>query len=281
MLAVVHTELPPEAQAVSILDMGCGDGHLMAFLLRTLRAYRPALEVSLHGFDVKDSRVQEEGFFAGTLELLGREHPEIDWRPRLALIGSRDRWPYPDASFDWVISNHVLEHVRDHEFVLEEIARVLKPGGSSAHLFPVRENVLESHLQIPFSHWIRDHDRLRRYIRVMTMLGFGNYRRHRREDPTLDVARFAETRADFLTYFTNYIRKGEVLELAKRVGLRGSFRYTEHFYWSKFRELVRMPYAHRLRRFEPPVLHGLLVAGLSRISSVTMLLEKRQSYHRD
>ena len=37
--------------------------------------------------------------------------------------------PFPDASFDWVIANHVLEHVGNLPQATREIARVLAPGG--------------------------------------------------------------------------------------------------------------------------------------------------------
>ena len=37
--------------------------------------------------------------------------------------------PFPDGSFDAVISNEVLEHVFEPEAFVGEIARVLKPGG--------------------------------------------------------------------------------------------------------------------------------------------------------
>lgn len=274
MLGVVHSELPPDARSVSILDVGCGDGRLIAFMHRMLRRYRPDLEVSIHGFDVADSSIQEAGFFEATRAFLEREIPDVDWRARLRMIRSVDRWPYADGSFDWVISNQVLEHVRDQAFVLSEIARVLKPGGRSAHLFPVRENVLEGHIHIPGSHWIRDPARLRRYIRFMTALGIGSYRRIRREEPHLDAATYAATRADYLLRETHYTGKAEVRRLAARASLRCSFRYTEHFYWNKLRSLLRLPFTHRLRPVSPGLLHGFAVSALSRVSCVTAFLEK-------
>jgi len=36
---------------------------------------------------------------------------------------------YPDATFDWVFCNHVLEHVPNDAQALGELFRVLKPGG--------------------------------------------------------------------------------------------------------------------------------------------------------
>src|SRR5690348_11582874 len=38
--------------------------------------------------------------------------------------------PYPDASFDGVIANHMLYHVPDRENALGEMRRVLKPNGT-------------------------------------------------------------------------------------------------------------------------------------------------------
>jgi SAM-dependent methyltransferase len=247
----------------------------MALLFQGLRARRPGLEVDLRGFDVTDPGVQKPNFFAATRELLERQIPSVDWAARLELIAAKDRWPYPDGSFDWVISNQVLEHVEDHEFVLSEIARVLKPSGRSVHLFPVRENVLEGHVHIPCSHWIRDRRRLLRYIRIMTALGIGNFREQQREDPQLDEARFAETRADYLLHLTNYITTRDLRDIAQRVGLCCSFQYTEHFYWNKLRSLLRLPPVLTFRPVEPGALHGILVAALSRISCVTAFLEKR------
>lgn len=42
---------------------------------------------------------------------------------------AKERYPFSDASFDYVLCNAVLEHVANPVFVLREIQRVLKPGG--------------------------------------------------------------------------------------------------------------------------------------------------------
>lgn len=45
--------------------------------------------------------------------------------------------PLPDASFDAVICNHLLEHVDDDRQALAELRRILKPGAWGAVLSPV------------------------------------------------------------------------------------------------------------------------------------------------
>ncbi len=44
--------------------------------------------------------------------------------------------PFADASFDVVISDSQLEHRFDHEHALDEMARVLRPGGRLVMLLP-------------------------------------------------------------------------------------------------------------------------------------------------
>ncbi|MBS0123240.1 bifunctional 2-polyprenyl-6-hydroxyphenol methylase/3-demethylubiquinol 3-O-methyltransferase UbiG [Thetidibacter halocola] len=58
-----------------------------------------------------------------------RTHAEATLRAIRYDTGVGERLPYRDASFDAVVCVDVLEHVRDLDRVLAEVARVLKPGG--------------------------------------------------------------------------------------------------------------------------------------------------------
>jgi SAM-dependent methyltransferase len=49
--------------------------------------------------------------------------------PGVDVVGSADALPFEAASFDCVLSSQVLEHVVDPRRVIEEMHRVLRPGG--------------------------------------------------------------------------------------------------------------------------------------------------------
>jgi ubiquinone/menaquinone biosynthesis C-methylase UbiE len=50
-------------------------------------------------------------------------------RPCAVIEGRAERIPFPDESFDIVITNSVLEHVSDIDACFSEISRILRPGG--------------------------------------------------------------------------------------------------------------------------------------------------------
>lgn len=65
--------------------------------------------------------------------------------------------PFADASFDVVVSNHVIEHVgdaRQQSRHLEELARVLRPGGVGYLAVPCRWMLVEPHYRLPFLSWL-------------------------------------------------------------------------------------------------------------------------------
>ena len=44
--------------------------------------------------------------------------------------------PFDDNSFDWILCNHVLEHIPDDTKAMQELYRVLKPGGTGIFQIP-------------------------------------------------------------------------------------------------------------------------------------------------
>ncbi len=103
--------LKPDGQAA---DLGCGPGHLAIELAQAA----PGLEVT--GLDLSDEMlVQAEGYArrAG----LG-ERVAFKWGDAAQIL-------FPDASLDLVVSTLSLHHWSDPVAVLDEIARVLRPGG--------------------------------------------------------------------------------------------------------------------------------------------------------
>lgn len=91
------------------LDLGCGDGKLMRILLDATGSSR-----RLVGVDVDPLETQD----AAACGVYQRIH---------TVPG--DRVPEPSASFDFVYSNSVLEHIPDIDPVIAEVARLLKPQG--------------------------------------------------------------------------------------------------------------------------------------------------------
>jgi len=73
-------------------------------------------------------------------------HLRCDLYPAMADIERVDMldMPFAPGSFDWVIANHVLEHVSDHRQALGEIHRVLKVGGFAILQTPYSATLHES-----------------------------------------------------------------------------------------------------------------------------------------
>jgi SAM-dependent methyltransferase len=102
--------IAPESR---ILELGCGLGWLW---LRN-RARIPA------GWDITLSDFSQ-GMLAETQQRL----QDVPHQFAYAVVDAQ-AIPYPDASFDAVIADHMLYHVPDRARAIAEVRRVLKPGG--------------------------------------------------------------------------------------------------------------------------------------------------------
>ena len=94
------------------------------------------LRAFIHDFNLEDSRCLEIGCGRGVYQDAVDDYVGIDISEALSedlhkpfVIGSATNLPFPDASFDAIWSYAVLEHVCGPESALNEIRRVLKPGG--------------------------------------------------------------------------------------------------------------------------------------------------------
>ena len=67
---------------------------------------------------------------------LARAAARLEYR----VVAGSEGWPFPEQSKDIVYSFSVLEHVRDLRGLLEESARVLRPGGLSIHSIDLRDH---------------------------------------------------------------------------------------------------------------------------------------------
>ncbi|MBL19981.1 MAG: SAM-dependent methyltransferase [Flavobacteriaceae bacterium] len=52
--------------------------------------------------------------------------------------------PFADASFDWILCNHVLEHVPNDNKAMQELYRILKPGGKALLQVPLDSSRAET-----------------------------------------------------------------------------------------------------------------------------------------
>jgi SAM-dependent methyltransferase len=116
----------------ALLDIGSGSGWIAQYF-----AGHPQHRLRVSAVDARDERMVKDGYafeqVAGT-----------------AL-------PFADASFDVVLSNHVIEHVGGEAEQLAHLAearRVLRPGGILYLAVPNRWSLVEPHYRLPLLSWL-------------------------------------------------------------------------------------------------------------------------------
>lgn len=122
---IAHVEL---SEGLRVLDFGCGDGALV-------------------------EQFRDMGWRAAGCDFAVKvRDSSADLR---AIETDPYRLPFPDGSFDIVVSMSVFEHAQNKEECFVEIARVLRPGGYALHLFPAKWHLpTETHIHVPFASWL-------------------------------------------------------------------------------------------------------------------------------
>ncbi|KKQ25102.1 MAG: Type 11 methyltransferase [Microgenomates group bacterium GW2011_GWC1_37_12b] len=101
-----------------LLEVGCGDG---VFLKRIVKTYK----VKAWGIDISSNSIRRAKI---------DDEQKIKFR-----VADATKIPFPKNSFDNIICFDTLEHIKDQNKVIEEMIRVLKPGGKLL-LFTINRN---------------------------------------------------------------------------------------------------------------------------------------------
>ncbi|MEW9571168.1 methyltransferase domain-containing protein [Rhodanobacter sp. Si-c] len=124
-------DLANRSQPMHLLEIGTGSGGIACHF-----AGHGVLRCQVVAVDVVDNRRVSDGY---------------DFHLVQGVV-----LPFADASFDVVISNHVIEHVGDagaQAHHLSEIRRVMKPGGVGYLAVPNRWMLTEPHYHLMFLSW--------------------------------------------------------------------------------------------------------------------------------
>jgi SAM-dependent methyltransferase len=219
-----------------------------------------AVLADLDAMPAKGSRVLDFGCGRGELvrqaRAAGYEAYGCDFAAELAgnhcsTIETPYRLPYPDAHFDCVVSDQVLEHVMDYDAALAEMRRVLRPGGVFLHLFPSRLMPIEPHTWMPLGTIIRAPG----WLRLWAALGVRNaFQRG------MSAAEVARRDRDYLMANTHYPSRGKIRAyFTRHLGacIFVERHYLPHSPQRALRMLARMPLSGWLyRTFRGRVVFG-------------------------
>jgi SAM-dependent methyltransferase len=124
MLTVDFARLPI-SPGDRLLDLGCGGG-------------RHAFEAARRGARVvaMDTDRAELDRVAAMFAAMAEAGEIPDGGSGATVSGDATRIPFPDGTFDTVIAAEVLEHLPADQQAMNEIARVLRPGGVAAVTVP-------------------------------------------------------------------------------------------------------------------------------------------------
>jgi len=138
IIAVLDDYFAGQAAAKLIVDVGCSTGIMTRHFASSFRR--------VIGLDTDDVGVAngahlaaQAGVAAAKLQFCG---------------GDGCRMPLADNSVDAVICNQVYEHVDDQSGLMDEIWRVLRPGGACYFGCGTRHVLIEGHYKLPFLSWI-------------------------------------------------------------------------------------------------------------------------------
>ena len=179
-LSIITDNFGKLAPNAKILDLGCGNGDIV-------QSYRE-LGYECYGCDLKF----KEGNNVETL----KKH---SW---IRLVDPTDySLPFESNFFDVVLTNQVMEHVKDYESTLKEMSRVMKKGAIGLHIFPSRYRLIEPHVMVPMGTIIQN----RQWLNLWALLGVKNHNQLNMRKK--DIANY---NFNYLYENTNYLNRSQI-----------------------------------------------------------------------
>jgi SAM-dependent methyltransferase len=176
-------------KCIKVLDYGCGAGEIVNEIRK--------LGIEAFGCDI----FYEGGDYS---KFVDKTHIGSVIK-KMNVDGDQFTIPFRDCLFDVVISNQVLEHVQNLERALDDINRVLKPGGTVLFLFPSKDVWREGHTGVPFLHWFKKNSIFRiYYAAVFHYFGFGYHR------DNIDAISWSRGKCEWLDKWTYYRQYDEI-----------------------------------------------------------------------
>lgn len=127
----------------NFVDVGCGDGAL----LQGLKMHGWFSNRTIYGIDLSQTR----------LDRLKQICPEVS-----TILASAESIKLPDECIDFAISTQVIEHVLDQPLMLDELARIVRPGGK-LYLTTVFKRWYGWYFYRCNGRWVMDPTHLREY----------------------------------------------------------------------------------------------------------------------
>jgi len=130
------TELFPEKKNIKILDYGCGNGELVRYLID-------------NGYDAYG--VDIDTFFDDFYSYTDKEL--LDSK-RIVVIDVDGKGDLSGHTFDVVISNMVIEHVKDKKHLFSAMKQYMSNNSIALLFYPLLESIREGHIKQFCIHWI-------------------------------------------------------------------------------------------------------------------------------
>ena len=233
-----------------LLDFGCGAADVAALALDK-------------GYDAYG--VDTFGGIGARSDNLRIARAKIDERAIAVKPGAA--MPFANGSFDIVVSNQVFEHVSALGEVLDEIARVTRPGGILFALMPTAEVLWEDHLKMPWVHRLPvGSDHQRRMMRALRRIGFGTDR-HIPDDQWTNIA---------VNILRQKVFHRSVQEYLSTCGNNFRLLAEEEPAWARYRILRHRVLKRATGFLEHPAFDGVIRSTVRRAAGSVLVFERME-----